>query len=97
MAAKSQPESRKTGLRLKPRQFRYRTFAGTIARGMDVLDAQNRCIGQVESVESDHIMLARARNGREYFVPLTLIDGIHGDQVLLAGRGDSTFGLGAQP
>ncbi len=30
-------------------------------------------------------------------IPLTLVDGVSQDAVLLQPRGDATFGLGAQP
>lgn len=97
MAPQFLPEPHKAGARVIPEQSRYRTFAGTIIKGMQVLDAQDRCIGEVERVENDHIMLVPSGDGCEYFVPLAIIDGIHAGQVLLAGRSDSTFGLGAQP
>jgi hypothetical protein len=85
-----------------PRQEKFRTFAGTISRGMIVLDGDDRIIGEVDRVESDHIILAAGPDAwgpdsADYFVPLALIDGISGSKVLLSGRSDSTFGLGATP
>ncbi|MCB2047753.1 MAG: DUF2171 domain-containing protein [Novosphingobium sp.] len=79
------------------RQKKFRTFAGTIARGMVVLDANDRIIGEVDRVESDHIILVSGPGSPDYFVPLSLIDGISGSKVLLSGRGDAAFGLGATP
>lgn len=78
---------------------RFRTFAGTIVQGMDVISSDGRFLGQVDRVEGDHIILVPASYSETeaYFVPLSLIDGIAQGQVLLAGRGDGTFGLGAQP
>jgi len=78
---------------------RFRTFAGTIARGMEVISPEGRFLGQVDRVESDHIVLVPASEDESdaWFVPLSLIDGIARDQVLLASRGDGTFGLGAEP
>ncbi len=78
---------------------RFRTFAGTIAQGMDVISPEGRFLGRVDRIEGDHIVLVAAteREGDVYFVPLSLIDGIDQDQILLASRGDGTFGLGAEP
>ena len=78
---------------------RYRTFAGTITQGMDVIAPDGHFLGRVDRVEGDHIVLVpTTESGSEaFFVPLSLIDGIAQDQILLAGRGDGTFGLGAQP
>jgi hypothetical protein len=78
------------------RQEKFRTFAGTISQGMVVLDANDRIIGEVDRVESDHIILTPGVDGSDYFVPLSLIDGISGSRVLLSGRSDTTFGLGAE-
>lgn len=78
---------------------RFRTFAGTISRGMDVISPEGRFLGQVDRVEGDHIVLVPASESEShtYFVPLSLIDGIAQNQILLASRGDGTFGLGAEP
>ncbi len=98
MSAQASARTDKPRAARRPVDHSYRTFAGTICRGMDVLDANDRIIGQVARVESDHIVLVPTSetDRGEFFVPLSLIDGIHGDQVLLAGRGDASFGLGAQ-
>lgn len=78
---------------------RFRSFAGTISRGRDVISSEGKFLGQVDRVEGDHIVLSPVNKDETdtYFVPLSLIDGIAQDQVLLASRGDGTFGLGAEP
>ncbi len=78
---------------------RFRTFAGTISTGMEVISSEGELIGHVDLVQGDHIVLAPSKEGEPstYFVPLSLIDGITEEQILLASRGDGTFGLGATP
>lgn len=90
-----------TGLNAVPvaKPQRFQTFAGTIEEGMDVIGADGESLGRVSQVKGDQIILAPADDslGVAYFLPLSLIDGIHGSRILLAGRGDGSFGLGAQP
>lgn len=77
----------------------FRTFAGTIYEHMQVLDVDGKLLGTVAEVRGDQIMLETPdpeTNALES-LPLSLIDGIDGNAVLLAGRGDASFGLGAEP
>ena len=74
------------------------TAMGTIRKGMRVIDADGTCIGTVASLEGEEIMLEpQGEGGDAEFVTLTQVDGIDGSNVLLSGRGDATFGLGAEP
>jgi hypothetical protein len=84
----------------RPRLDRSRVFgchAGRIYKGMAVVDAEDRLLGYVESVEGELIRLAEGAAGVKAgdSVPLSLIDGIDECRVLLAGRGDTTFGIWA--
>lgn len=72
----------------------WHTRQGTIRKGMKVLLADGTCVGTVSTLEGDELML---ESGSHDFVSTTQIDGIDNDAVLLADRGDATFGLGAQP
>ena len=76
----------------------YRTFAGTICKGMEVVDAGEHLIGHVDSIEGDRIRLALADGApSDDFLPFSLIAGISKTRISLAARGDASFGLGAQP
>lgn len=92
------PENDQAAPRLDPSQV-FGCSAGRIVKGMAVVDANDRLLGYVESVEGELIRLFEGASGHAPggSVPLSLIDGIFDGRVLLAGRGDSTFGLGAQP
>lgn len=69
------------------------TPEGFVRRGMKVIAPDGTCLGTVASVENGEVLLA----DDDSFVSVTQIDGISADAVLLADRGDATFGLGAQP
>lgn len=71
----------------------WATPVGNIRKDMPVLAPDGAVIGRVAGVEGDQVMLA----GGDDFIPITLIDGVGDQGVLLQGRGDATFGLGAQP
>lgn len=74
------------------------TAVGTIRRGMRVIGADGACIGTVASLEGDEIMLEpEGEGGEPEFVTLTQVDGVDESRVFLSGRGDATFGLGAEP
>lgn len=73
------------------------TFAGTICKGMEVFDADDEMIGLVESVEGNQIRLESTNGEKRQFISVSLIDGIHQGKVLLAGRGDASFGLEVEP
>jgi hypothetical protein len=87
--------NRKVQLTMK----RYQTFAGTICEGMEVIAGDGSSLGHVASVEGSNIRLVNSDgpDGGDFSLPLSLIDGISEGKVLLAGRGDASFGLGAQP
>ncbi len=70
------------------------TLQGTIRRGMRVIGPDGAVIGIVSALEGDELVL---EGGSHDFVAVSQIDGISDDAVLLADRGDTTFGLGAQP
>ncbi|PEQ11708.1 hypothetical protein B2G71_15925 [Novosphingobium sp. PC22D] len=74
----------------------FRTFAGTIREHMQVIDSEGKVLGTVAEVRGDQIMLTASGDAPES-LPVSMIDGIDANAVLLAGRGDASFGLGAQP
>jgi len=77
----------------------FRTFAGTIDEHMQVIDVDGKVLGTVADVRGDQIMLETPDPETKELesLPVSLIDGIDKNAVLLAGRGDASFGLGAQP
>ncbi|EJL21188.1 DUF2171 domain-containing protein [Novosphingobium sp. AP12] len=76
----------------------WTTQVGTIRRGMKVLDADGTVLGTVAGIEGEEVLLAEHAEGeRDSFILITQIDGVSEDAVLLQGRGDATFGLGAEP
>ena len=100
-----QPEDARTGLTEQkgvPTGRRgggaeFPTQAGTVRAGMQVLDGYGHPIGIVEAVEGQRLRLSSTdpHDDGVAFLPLSLIDGVEADRVLLAARGDSSFGLPA--
>ncbi|MFC0205606.1 DUF2171 domain-containing protein [Novosphingobium soli] len=72
----------------------WATASGTIRRGMKVLDPAGVCLGTVDRVEGEEILLEGPSGG---FIAVSQVDGVTGEAVLLSFRGDATFGLGAEP
>ncbi|QDK33887.1 DUF2171 domain-containing protein [Sphingomonas sp. IC081] len=72
----------------------WHTGSGFVRRGMTVIDSDGAVLGVVDRVEGQEVLLAEAGHP---FVTVSEIDGIDGDRILLAPRGDATFGLGAEP
>lgn len=70
------------------------TPAGFVRRGMRVIAPGGEDLGRVVGVEGEELLLD---GGNAEFVAVSQIDGVSKDTVLLSGRGDATFGLGAQP
>jgi len=76
----------------------WATASGTIRKGMQVLAPDGTLLGTVGGLDGEELLLAEHGPGeRTSFVAVTQIDGVSEDAVLLSGRGDATFGLGAQP
>ncbi|MCJ2182088.1 DUF2171 domain-containing protein [Novosphingobium sp. 1949] len=69
----------------------WTTVAGTIRKGMNVIDAEGTCLGQVETLVGDEVMLAG--DGGHGFIALSQIDGVGEKGVLLSDRGDAMFGM----
>lgn len=79
-------------------QIAWSTPFGTIRKGMKVLEPDGTCIGIVDTLEGEELGLTSGEAGAEgNFIALTQIDGVGPEGVLLSGRGDATFGLGAEP
>lgn len=76
----------------------WATESGTIRKGMKVIDADGTVLGTVARVEGEEVLLAEHEAGEPgSFIIISQIDGVSEDSVLLQGRGDATFGLGAEP
>ncbi|MBB4860097.1 hypothetical protein HNO88_003435 [Novosphingobium chloroacetimidivorans] len=73
----------------------FHTPSGTIHEGMAVVDSYGHTIGLVSSVDGERMRLSSTdpHDDGVAFLPLSLIDGIDGGRVLLAGRGDASFGM----
>lgn len=79
-------------------QAAWNTPSGTIRRGMKVIAPDGHVLGTVAGVEGEELLLEPdAPGGEPAFVTLSLVDGVGTEGVLLSGRGDATFGLGAEP
>lgn len=75
-------------------QGSWGTQAGTIRKGMAVIDSDGSFLGLVANVQGEEVILDEPDHP---FIALTQIDGIEDDRIVLSPRGDATFGLGAQP
>lgn len=76
----------------------WNTPLGTIRQGMRVLAPDGSVLGTVAGMEGEELLLDPLTPGEApAFVTLTLVDGVGAEGVLLSGRGDATFGLGAEP
>lgn len=76
----------------------WHTAMGTIRQGMKVFAADGTCLGTVQAVEGEEVLLSTIDpEDAGAFITLTQIGGVGPDGVLLSGRGDETFGLGAEP
>lgn len=73
----------------------FETASGTVRAGMTVVDSYGHALGTVSSVDGERLRLASSdpHDDGVAFLPVSLIDGIDGDRVLLSGRGDASFGL----
>ncbi len=80
---------------MEPGEEVWTTVVGTIRKGMKVIAPDGACLGHVTGVKGDEVMLD-GDDGKD-FISLTQVDGVGEEGVLLQGRGDATFGLGAQP
>ncbi|WP_067734307.1 DUF2171 domain-containing protein [Novosphingobium naphthalenivorans] len=70
----------------------WTTVVGTIRKGMAVIAPDGSSLGLVAAVKGGEILFEGGDS-----IPLTLVDGVSEEGVLLQRRGDATFGLGAQP
>ena len=64
---------------------------------MAVVDSYGHTIGFVASVDGERMRLSSTdpHDDGVAFLPVSLIDGVDGDRVLLGGRGDASFGVAA--
>jgi hypothetical protein len=76
----------------------FETAEGTVRSGMIVVDNAGQTIGIVSRIEGDKMRLASndPHDDSDSFLPVSLIDGIDGNRVLLGGRGDASFGMSGE-
>jgi hypothetical protein len=76
----------------------FPTAEGTVRTGMTVVDSSGHTIGIVSRIEGDKMRLASndPHDDSDSFLPVSLIDGIDGNRVLLGARGDASFGLSGE-
>ncbi|MEJ2409600.1 MAG: DUF2171 domain-containing protein [Novosphingobium sp.] len=77
---------------MQPGEEVWTTVVGTIRKGMKVIAHDGTSIGLVAEVKGGELLFEGGDT-----IPLTLIDGVGEEGVLLQRRGDETFGLSAQP
>jgi hypothetical protein len=89
-AEQPQPAARAQG-----DEAQFNTASGTIRTGMQVVDSYGRVIGEVAGLEGERLRLASSDSHGDgtAFVPLSLIEGVDGERVLMGGRGDASFGM----
>jgi hypothetical protein len=65
---------------------------------MTVVDGYGHAIGIVTSIDGQRMRLSSTdpHDGGVAFLPVSLIDGVDGDRVLLEGRGDASFGMSGE-
>ncbi len=75
----------------------FATPEGTVREGMAVVDNYGHTLGYVAGVDGERLRLTSTdpHDDGVAFLPVSLIDGIDGERVLLAGRGDASFGQAA--
>lgn len=90
LAEQAQPASR-----TQDTDAEFETANGVVRSGMHVVDSYGRGIGSVAGVEGERLRLSSSDSHGDgvSFVPLSLVEGIDGNRVLLGGRGDASFGL----
>jgi len=73
----------------------FATPEGTVRSGMAVIDASGHPIGFVTAIEGEKMRISSTdpHDDGVAFLPVSLIDGVDGDRVLLASRGDASFGM----
>jgi hypothetical protein len=76
----------------------FETQEGTVRTGMVVVDSSGHTIGIVSRIEGEKMRLASndPHDDSDTFLPVSLIDGIDGNRVLLGGRGDASFGMSGE-
>lgn len=75
----------------------FATPSGIVRAGMTVVDSYGHTLGTISSVEGERMRLASTdpHDDGVAFLPVSLIDGVEEDRVLLSGRGDASFGMPA--
>lgn len=78
-------------------EAQFPTAAGIVRAGMTVVDSYGHVLGVVADLDGERLRLASADPHQDgvSFLPVSLIDGIDDDRVLLGGRGDASFGIDA--
>lgn len=76
----------------------FATAAGTVRAGMPVVDSYGHAIGIIAGVDGERMRLTSTdpHDDGIAFLPVSLIDGIDGERVLLGGRGDASFGMSGE-
>jgi Uncharacterized protein conserved in bacteria len=70
----------------------------TIEPGLAIIAADGERVGTVAALEGNLIRLQEDGEGAEpSYIPVSLVSGVGTKGVLLSGRGDATFGEGAEP
>ncbi|MET1757076.1 DUF2171 domain-containing protein [Novosphingobium sp. RD2P27] len=90
-------EQKRTGVYLPDPDAEFQTTAGAVRAGMTVLDSYGHALGIVSGLDGERLRLASTdpHDDGVAFLPVSLIDGIEGNNVLLGGRGDASFGIDA--
>jgi hypothetical protein len=66
-----------------------------IKRDMLVMSAEGTFLGTVQGIEGDEIRLSPGGDAEHTLLPLSLVDGVDDNRVVMRGRGDNAFGMEA--
>jgi hypothetical protein len=73
----------------------FRVFQHEIRPDMLVMSADGGFLGTVEAVEGDEIRLSAGGDPEHRLLPLSLVDGVDDNRVIMRSRGDNAFGMEA--
>ncbi len=66
-----------------------------ITPGMLVMSAEGTFVGTVQGIEGDEIRLSPGGDAEHTLLPLSLVDGVDDNRVIMRSRGDNAFGMEA--
>jgi hypothetical protein len=95
-AVDQQHDSSKDAAPARPQQAQSAYFnRHEIRRDMLVMSAEGTFLGTVQGIEGDEIRLSPGGDAEHTLLPLSLVDGVDDNRVIMRSRGDNAFGMEA--